>query len=74
MAELSSRSVRVAPPCPACGESAARHLDEVSKDAFVDFYECAICHHLWTIDKRDESKVRHITPFVRPKQDRHIGM
>ena len=56
------------PPCPSCGKSEARHLDGVSQDATVDFFDCRTCHHLWAVDKRDPSKVRHLTPLppVRP--------
>jgi hypothetical protein len=43
MAEPSSRSVY---PCSACGMHTARHLDEVSRDALVNFFECTSCHHL----------------------------
>ena len=72
MAEPSSRSVY---PCPACGMHTARHLDEVSRDALANFYECTSCHHLWTVNKFDPSKMTHLTSLVtlRPKKDRRIG-
>jgi len=54
--------------CPACGKRGPRHLDEVSKEALVNFYECAKCRHLWTVNKLDESKVTHITLLVRPQR------
>ena len=73
MAPSPSRSVRVAPACPACGQPKARHLDGVSKDATVDFFDCGFCHHLWATDKHDPSKVRHLTPFLKPKADRRKG-
>ena len=59
---------RGVPPCPSCGTSKARHLDGVSQDATVDFFDCGTCHHLWAVDKRDPSK--DVTPFLRPKADR----
>ena len=73
MAEPPSRSVRVAPHCPACGQRSSWHLDGVSKDATVDFFDCGTCHHLWAVDKRNQSKVRHVTPFLRAKKDRRSG-
>ena len=63
MAELLSRKA-----CPACGTQAPRHLDEISKDAVVDFFECVSCHHLWTVNKFDASKMTHITRLLRPKK------
>jgi len=49
------------PPCPACGTPQARHLDGVSAEAVVDFFDCNTCHHFWAVDKRNRSKVSHIT-------------
>ena len=70
MAEPPSGSHFVAPPCPACGQHAPLQLHERSEGAFVKYYRCASCNHIWTVSKRDESKVTHITPFLRPKKDR----
>ena len=44
-----------------------RHLDDASKDAFVHYYRCQVCHHIWTIDKNDESKVTHVTPLKKER-------
>ena len=73
MADPPSRNVRVAPPCPACGQPTPQHLDESSEGTFVDYYRCAGCNHIWAVDKRDASKVTHVTPFLRPKKDRRTG-
>jgi len=27
----------------------------------VDFFDCNACHHFWAVDKRNQSKVSHIT-------------
>ena len=61
MADSPSRRGSVAETCPECGTYTARHLIDVSKDAFVNFYDCAICHHLWSVEKRDPSKVSHLS-------------
>ena len=64
---------RGVPPCPACGQTTARHLHGISREASVNFYDCGACHHLWAVNKSDPSKVRHVTPFLRPKPDRRSG-
>jgi hypothetical protein len=65
MATSPSHSV---PRCPACGKSDARHLDAVSEEATVDLFDCRICHHLWSVDKRNPFKVRHITRLPEPEK------
>jgi len=57
-----------APPCPACGTHATRHLSLVSEGGPVNYYDCTICHHLWMIDKDDSSVVRHF-PFLSTKKE-----
>jgi hypothetical protein len=44
-----------------------RHLDETSKHAFVDYYSCPACRHIWTIDKRDPARVTHVTPLPKKR-------
>ena len=56
-------------PCPACGAKTPRHMDEASRDAFVYYYRCDNCGHVWTINKQDPSRVTHVTPLpdAKPK-------
>jgi len=54
-----------AQPCPACGQQTPRHLDAASKDAYVHYYSCPSCHHIWTIDKIDPTKVTHVRPLKK---------
>lgn len=50
-------------PCPACGTDTPRRLDSTSEVAAVNYYRCARCGHVWTVDKQDPSIVTHITPL-----------
>jgi hypothetical protein len=40
-----------------------RLVEGVSKDALVNYYRCPNCHHVWTIDKTDSTKITHVTPL-----------
>ena len=50
-------------PCPNCADMTARVLSGTSADAYVWYYRCQACGHVWTIDKHDESRVAHVTPL-----------
>lgn len=53
-------------PCPNCGEPSARLLDGASKDAYVNYYRCGPCGHVWTTPKNDSGKItNHITPLTK---------
>ena len=51
--------------CPACDRPTARLLDETSKSAFVDYFICNACGHVWTTSKQNGSLVHHVTPLTR---------
>jgi hypothetical protein len=36
--------------------------------AYVWYYRCPDCEHIWTIDKKDDAKITHVTP-LRPKDE-----
>jgi hypothetical protein len=38
-------------PCPICQSTTARWLEAVSKPAWVNYYRCLACGHLWNIPK-----------------------
>ena len=57
-------------PCPACGQQMPRHLESSITNDAADYYSCQACLHIWFIDRRDPSKVTHVTPFLKPKKDR----
>jgi hypothetical protein len=54
-------------PCIVCGHTSARLLPVASKDAFVNYYRCDLCRHVWTVHKTDPSRIEHVTRFRKPK-------
>jgi uncharacterized Zn finger protein len=40
-----------APPCPNCASDTGRWLEGSSKDAYVDYYRCGECGHVWNTPK-----------------------
>ena len=46
-------------PCPHCQTPTAKHLEASSKDAWVNYYRCERCGHVWTVPKD--------APFAPPK-------
>lgn len=40
-------------PCPECGADRPRFLEDVSRDANVNYYECSKCRHVWHVTKAD---------------------
>jgi uncharacterized Zn finger protein len=71
--EAATLSPMPVPPCPSCDEMTAHHLGSSSRNAFVNYYSCQACLHIWTIDKRHPSKVTHITPAPETRKDRRAG-
>jgi hypothetical protein len=67
--------VRIMPilSCPACGAPTPRLLKAPNKYAFVKYYECPNCAHVWTIAKDNPEVVTHITPLPKEssKKARH---
>lgn len=49
--ETRKLAILMAPqPCPHCG-AVPRHMEDVSKDAMVDYYICPACRHIWHVSK-----------------------
>jgi hypothetical protein len=38
-------------------------LEGASAGAYVWYYLCAHCKHVWSVDKKDATKVAHVTPL-----------
>jgi hypothetical protein len=50
--------------CPVCGGFFVRRLEELSKYAYVDYYRCAFCAHVWDVPKNDpHAAPHHVTPL-----------
>jgi hypothetical protein len=65
LAEVAAEhaSTALTPRCPSCQTSDARKLDEPSRIAFVDYFQCEHCHHVWTADRGTHRILRHVTPM-----------
>jgi hypothetical protein len=50
-----------APSCPACGKALPSRLDGVSSTAYVDYYRCDRCTHVWTTRKSSSDVFSHVT-------------
>lgn len=59
---------RVCPMCRAQG----RLLEHTSKDAFVEYYRCDTCGHIWHHAKGDPlAPPKDVTIKTRPQPDNH---
>jgi hypothetical protein len=38
-------------PCPHCETQTPRGLESISKGAWVNYYRCLSCGHVWTMPK-----------------------
>jgi hypothetical protein len=55
--------------CPQC-EQPGRLLEAASQNAWVIYYRCDACRHVWSYDKEDvNAPPRDVTLPVRRKQD-----
>lgn len=55
-------------PCPTCQSPTIRWLEGPSKDAWVNYYRCGICGHVWNVAKSQTQLSAEITPpEQRPK-------
>ena len=52
-------------PCPNCAAQTPRVLEGASENAYVWYYRCERCLHIWTLDKRDDTRITHVTPLKR---------
>ena len=52
-------------PCPKCGASTPRWLEESSKDIQFNYYRCDVCGNVWTYPKGQEltAEPRIVTIF-----------
>ena len=66
-------------PCPACARPTPRTLDATNRIAYVNYYSCESCGHIWTTSRQTGEFLRHITPLgekppqmllLRPMTDR----
>ena len=53
-------------PCPDCYTPAARILENASQQAFVWYYRCERCGHVWTESKNDAEGPQK--PVTDPRQ------
>ena len=53
--------------CPQCLKNTATKLRGISRDAYVDYYRCDRCGHVWTTEKGSDRPVSDITD-ARPHQ------
>jgi hypothetical protein len=40
-------------PCPYCETSNVEWLEQLSQDAWTDYYQCRDCEHIWPVVKDD---------------------
>jgi hypothetical protein len=51
--------------CPICGGIFVRWLEELSKSAYVIYYRCETCAHVWNVPKDDpDAAPHHVTPLL----------
>ena len=49
-------------PCPQCGSDTPRLIESTSQIAYVWYYRCNNCGHVWSIPKDDPSApIRDVT-------------
>ncbi|MEO8482977.1 MAG: hypothetical protein ABI634_12255 [Acidobacteriota bacterium] len=60
----SPSSPRGIAACPNCDAEAPRRLAEV-RAAFVTYYRCSVCGHIWTTPKNVDGPIQHVTPLTR---------
>jgi hypothetical protein len=50
--------------CPACpSRTDPKFLAGLSTDAYVNYWRCNDCHHIWTTTKDGDKVLRHVTPL-----------
>jgi uncharacterized Zn finger protein len=42
-------------PCPKCGEPTLRLIEAANQIAYVYYYRCEQCGHVWTIPKDNQN-------------------
>jgi uncharacterized Zn finger protein len=58
-------------PCPNCSQGRARPLHGISHDAYVFYFRCQRCGHVWHVPKdHPDAEPTDVTP--RTRAARHI--
>jgi hypothetical protein len=60
---LVARFVRLPERCPKCRALDPCFLETTSRFAWVDYYRCDDCGHVWTISRDGRRRVTHVTPL-----------
>ena len=47
-------------PCPIC-ERHGHWLESLSRDAYVDYYRCTACGHVWNVPKNECEPAQDVT-------------
>ena len=47
-------------PCPEC-QNPGLWLSDLSRNAYVDYYRCFTCAHVWTVPKEQCEPVHDVT-------------
>ena len=61
---LVARFVRLPMTCPNCQASEPRWLETTSQAAWVDYYRCDDCGHVWTVSRDGERRITNVTPLA----------
>jgi hypothetical protein len=58
-------------PCPRCGQSVPRWLEASSRDAWVNYYRCDQCGHVWAVAKpgKPDPNTLKLPPGETPPRD-----
>jgi uncharacterized Zn finger protein len=57
-------------PCPICTTETVRLLDVASEDAYVNYYRCLNCGHVWTVPKSNpDGPIHHVTKPTKPADE-----
>ena len=57
-------------PCPVCNRPTAKLLEACTEIAYVNYYACERCHHVWTASKQTGAFLRHITTLEAQPAER----
>ena len=57
-------------PCPKCQKPTARLVESTSKAAWVNYYRCDACGHVWNIAKdTPDGPIWHVTSPPKTPED-----
>ena len=49
-------------PCPRCGQKDTESLDRLSALAYVDYFRCPACTHVWTLPRQERISIFNPSP------------